>query len=79
MIFGHLHHVPSGLRKVTVEPKYKYLIALDAEMRERIAPLAKPYPRASRLDSEAPGVQSGDEGAAMRPTRSTLSLAVSNG
>lgn len=50
--------------------KYRYLMPLDDDMRERIKPLAKPYPRASRLESEAPGVQPGDEGAAMRPTRS---------
>lgn len=55
----------------SLAPKYKYLMPLDDEMRQRIRPLAKPYPRASRLESEASGVQPEDEGAAMRPTRST--------
>jgi hypothetical protein len=76
--FGAMHRSfrAADLTSMPLAPKFKYLMPLDAEMRELIAPLAKPYPRASRLDSEAPGVQSGDEGAAMRPTRSTL-LAVS--
>jgi hypothetical protein len=56
--------------KMLGSSKHRYLMPLDDEMRKRIAPLAKPYPRASRLESEAPGVQPGDEGAAMRPTRS---------
>lgn len=70
-IFGRMHRSPSDVSRVAVAPKYKYLMPLDDEMRARIAPLAKPYPRASRLESEAPGVQPGSEGAAMRPTRST--------
>lgn len=63
---------PSDMTRFETPGKHKYLMPLDAEMRARIAPLAKPYPRASRLESEAPGVQPGTEGAAMRPTRSTL-------
>jgi hypothetical protein len=55
---------------IAIPGKYRYLMPLDDEMRERIKPLAKPYPRASRLESEAPGIQPGVEGAAMRPTRS---------
>jgi hypothetical protein len=74
-IFGKAARVPARLTRVSVLPKHKYLMPLDAEMRERIAPLVKPYPRALRLESEAPGVQSGDEGAAMRPTRSNLQVA----
>lgn len=57
--------------RVKLPPKYKYIIGLDAEMRASLARLAKPYPRASRLESEASGFQPEDEGAAMRPTRST--------
>ena len=58
-------------RIVGTAGKHKYLMPLDAEMRERIAPLARPYPRASRLESETPAVPGRNEGAAMRPTRST--------
>lgn len=46
------------------------------EIDRRGAGMYRGHPRASRLESEAPDLQSGDEGAAMRPTRSTL-LAVS--
>lgn len=48
------------------QPKYRYLMPLDAEMRARILPLAKPYPKrpcATSIDSDAPGVQPGDGGA----------------
>ena len=68
----------------------RYIYFLDPTARERLtvpilsfdeidrrgAGMYRGHPRASRLDSEAPGVQPGTEGAAMRPTRSTL-LAVS--
>lgn len=72
----HFGQMAASLRtdqveRVSLAPKYKYLMPLDDEMRQRIRPLAKPYPRASRLESEASGVQPEDEGAAMRPTRST--------
>ena len=68
---------PEDAASIRINPgKHKYLMPLDDEMRARIAPLAHPYPRASRLESEAPGVQPGDEGAAMRPTRSNPSEAV---
>lgn len=79
-VFGHRRRVlrPDDCTVVQLPGKHRYLMPLDAEMREQIAPLAKPYPRASRLESEAPGVQSGDEGAAMRPMRST-SIGVLNG
>lgn len=61
-----------AVRVIDQPGKHIYLMPLDDEMRARIAPLAKPYPRASRLESEAPGVQPGSEGAAMRPTRSNI-------
>lgn len=35
----------SGLEKVAAGDKHKYLMPLDAAMREQIAPLAKPYPK----------------------------------
>jgi len=48
--------------------KHSYLYPLDAEMRARIVPLAKPYPKRVRsIDSDAPGDQPGEGGAI--PTR----------
>lgn len=45
-------------------PKHKYLMPLDDEMKKRILPLAKPYPkRASSKDSVASGFQSEEGGA----------------
>ncbi len=45
--------------------KYRYLMPLDAEMRSRIKPLSKPYPkRASSSKVEQPTIQS-DEGGAV--------------
>lgn len=40
-----------GLPKVKVPGKYRYLMPLDAAMREQIAPLAKPYPKRPRAES----------------------------
>jgi len=49
--------------------KHKYLMPLDQEMRARIEPLRKPYPKRERsADSGTPGNQSGRGGAI--PTRS---------
>lgn len=57
-----------GMTKVPLPGKLKYLYPLDDEMRARIAPLAKPYPKRVRsIDSDAPGFQSGEGGAI--PTR----------
>ncbi|WP_343347626.1 hypothetical protein WJT74_05105 [Sphingomicrobium sp. XHP0239] len=51
--------------KVVGEGKYRYLMALDAEIAERIAPLAKPYPkRAKEQASERPSELGG-----VTPTR----------
>ncbi|MCX6224213.1 MAG: protein Mom [Bacteroidia bacterium] len=36
---------PSTMRAVKVEPKYKYFMPLDDEMRKQIEPLRKPYPK----------------------------------
>lgn len=36
---------PNECQKVETLPKHRYLMPLDAEMRARIAPLAKPYPK----------------------------------
>ena len=65
----------SGARKldphatvVNVAGKHRYLMPLDAAMRERIMPLARPYPKRVRsADSGTPGIQPGGGGAT--PTR----------
>ena len=54
------------LRIVKHAPKYKYLYPLDDDMRRRLAPLAKPYPkrpRATSVVSDAPAVHAGEGGA----------------
>lgn len=64
--------------RVSLEPKHKYLMGLDAEMRARIAPLAKPYPKRARsTDSDAPGDQPGEGGAI--PTRALQTTEANDG
>ena len=56
----------AGLPSRPIPGKHRYLMPLDAEMRERIAPLAKPYPKRSGVPSKAsvaPEVHSGEGGA----------------
>lgn len=49
--------------------KHRYLMPLDDEMRRKIEPLRKPYPKRERsADSGTPGIQPGGGGA--NPTRS---------
>lgn len=52
-----------GLEKVAAGDKHKYLMPLDAAMREQIAPLAKPYPkrttRTKEQDAEHPSALGG--------------------
>lgn len=56
-----------GMEKSPVMWKHKYLMPLDAEMRERILPLAKPYPkRAGSSSVEHP--TSGGEAGGSTPT-----------
>jgi hypothetical protein len=58
-----------GYPKRAYGGRHKYLMPLDDEMREKIAPLAKPYPKRERSAvSGAAGVQSAGGGA--NPTRS---------
>ena len=60
--------IPSGAVKVTLPGKHRYLMPLDADMRERILPLARPYPKRVRgAESGTPGIQPGGGGA--NPTR----------
>jgi hypothetical protein len=40
--------IPSGAVKVALPGKHRYLMPLDAEMRKRIIPLSKPYPKRAK-------------------------------
>jgi hypothetical protein len=56
------------IARVVGSSKHRYLMPLDAEMRARILPLAKPYPkRAGSADSGTPGIQPGGGGATPTP------------
>ena len=62
------------LRRLPTTPKHRYLMPLDAEIREQIAVLSKPYPkRAGSTDSGTPAVQAGGGGAT--PTSALISEA----
>ena len=55
--FGHPGrgiHISQGVR-VETPGKYKYLYPLDAEIRQRILPLAQPYPKRQKDSSEPLG------------------------
>lgn len=55
---------PDECTAVKKPGKHRYLMPLDDEMRKRILPLAKPYPkRATSADSGTPGIQPGGGGA----------------
>lgn len=56
-------HVDASARAVWTKPKHKYLMPLDDEMKEKILPMKKPYPkRAASIDGDAPGDQLGETG-----------------
>lgn len=58
----------AGAAYTKTTPKHKYLYPLDAEMRARIAPLAKPYPkRAGSIAANAPADRAGEGGSAPTP------------
>ena len=42
---SHLNFINKGLKIVKGARKHRYLMPLDAKMRERIMPLSKPYPK----------------------------------
>jgi hypothetical protein len=63
-------HVDANVRRIDCPPKHKYALPLTLAMRERVAHLARPYPKRERsIDSDAPGVLLPGEGGAL-PTRS---------
>lgn len=53
----------AGVKSRLASLKHKYLMPLDAEMRARILPLAKPYPkRATSIDADATANHAGEGG-----------------
>ena len=44
-----------GMEKSPMLWKHKYLMPLDDEMRAKIAPLAKPYPKSTRVKKQDAG------------------------
>ena len=57
-----------GMKKSPVTSKHKYLMPLDNEMRKRILPLSKPYPkRAGSETSDTPAFQAGEGGSLPTP------------
>jgi hypothetical protein len=68
--FGRYKNVlkPSDCKRIRLPGKHRYLMPLDADMRKRIMPLAKPYPkRAGSIASDAPLDQSGEGGSTPTP------------
>lgn len=62
-------NVDQNAQRIVSGFKHRYLMPLDDEMRQKIEPLRKPYPKRERsADSGTPGHQSGRGGAI--PTRS---------
>jgi hypothetical protein len=72
--FPKLKHSDPAVEKVPAGDKHKYLMPLDAETRERILPLAKPYPKRAKDQASTNPVDLGGE----TPTRTLQSLRVSN-
>lgn len=73
-VFGKIRKVlkPTDCTKLKMPGKHRYLMPLDDEMRTKIAPLARPYPK--RAGSSASGtspVQGGGGGANPTPALST--------
>jgi len=55
-------------QKRKVQPKLKYVMALDTETKKRILPLSKPYPkRAGSIVVNAPAIHAGEGGAEPTP------------
>lgn len=62
---------PDGMKQINLQPKHRYLMPLDEDMRRKIEPLRKPYPkRVTSADSGTPGDQSGGGGASPTVTLS---------
>jgi hypothetical protein len=64
--------LPADAEKVRSPRKYRYLMPLDDDMRQRIAPLARPYPkRAGSIVADAPANHAGEGGSVPTPALST--------
>jgi hypothetical protein len=62
--FPKLSHSDPRVKKLPATDKHKYLMPLDDDMKKRILPLSKPYPkRASSKDNVASGFQPEEGGA----------------
>jgi hypothetical protein len=62
------------IKKIDGSCKHRYLYPLDDAMRDKVAPLAQPYPkRAASADGGTPGVQPGGSGSS--PTAALLDKA----
>ena len=66
-----------GLPSKPLPGKFRYLMPLDAAMRARIAPLAKPYPK--RVRSAENGTEVPTSGGGVIPTRTHQAEAVAHG
>lgn len=65
-------HVDPKAERIANGLKHKYVMPLDDEMRSRIMPLARPYPkRAGSAASGTSGIQPGGDGATPIPALST--------
>ncbi|HOD08044.1 MAG TPA: hypothetical protein PKG98_08110, partial [Myxococcota bacterium] len=54
--------------RIKTPVKHKYVYPLDREMRERILPLAQPYPkRAGTIDVDGPATHAGQGGSSPTP------------
>lgn len=57
-----------GLQKSAIFWKHKYLMPLDSEMKKRILPLSKPYPKRAGSDTlDTPAFQAGEGGSLPTP------------
>ncbi len=60
--------VPAGAVKKILQGKHRYLMPLDAEIRDRIKPLARPYPKRAGSDTkDTAGFQSAEGGSTPTP------------
>lgn len=64
-VYGKYRDVPKpqDLVRITTAGRHKYVMPLDAEMRKRLEPMRKPYPKRATSDTgDTPAVQAGKGG-----------------
>ncbi len=60
-----------NIRRISGSSKHRYLMPLDPDMRAKILPLAKPYPkRAGSIVADAPANHAGEGGSIPTPALS---------